>query len=138
MRHEDKPLIRRFLMFSGARNYKNLKQHYTQSNLPCKQTDSLSSSLGIILIKANPQHSRKKRRYECMQRFPDLFIVFYSWKEFGHALSVSRNRLTVRKTLSLRDFPSHLNVQTIFPLVFFFQISAHTCPRLGTRNLYAK
>lgn len=61
----------------------------------------------------NVERSRKKCRYECMQRFSDLFIIFYSWKEIDHALSVSRNMVTVRKTLSLRDVPS--NVQTSCP-----------------------
>lgn len=67
--------------------------------------------------------SARGERYERMQRCPDLFlIVFYSWGEFDRALSVSRDMLIMRKTLSLRDFPPlphYETSKTTCPLYFF-------------------
>ena len=88
-------------------SFSNMKhgQDSPVNKLTCFWLTEPRWSLIKIISTKIPQQMRKKRRYECMQRFPDLFIVFYSWKEFGRAPSVSRNMLTVRKTLSLRDFP---------------------------------
>lgn len=121
-------------------NYKNVTLDYfeyeTELSLARKHTGLLMSH-GVMLIPCqiistkNSLAGDKRRRYECMQRFPDLFIVFYSWKEFGRALSVSRNMLIVRKTLSLRDFSLIKSPNNISSLLF--QISVH-----GTRKLYGK
>lgn len=79
----------------------------TLLNLACKQNDSWSlADPTSDHLNKNSWAEGKKRRYECMQRFPNLFIIFYWWKELCCALSVSRNMLIMRKTLSLRDFSS--------------------------------
>lgn len=61
-------------------------KYETLLSLGCKQNDSWSlADPTSDHLNKNSRAEEKKSRYECMQRFPNLFIIFYWWKELCRA-----------------------------------------------------
>lgn len=75
-----------------------------QTGLPC---DSWSRADPCQIISTQMPEQRKKDMKACRDFSRSFSESFIHVKEFARALSVSRNMLIMRKTLSLRDFPPH-------------------------------